>query len=189
MPAVPVWPGCHPYDPVPVQFSCDAGDGRDRLAHHEWIAPDASDPRPELVRRIAAACRGARAIVAYNASFETRCLRLIGAALPQLRGSIEDICSRIRDALPVVRDHVYHPDFGGGFGLKTVLPALVPELSYAGLEIAEGNVASVHLARLLFEPDRMTGEEAERLRADLLRYCALDTLGLARLLARLRELA
>jgi hypothetical protein len=97
--------------------------------------------------------------------------------------------SRIVDLLPVVRDHVYHPAFGGSFSLKAVLPALVPHLSYEGLAIAEGTAASAALDRLLFGGDAVSAEERASLERALLAYCALDTLAMVRLLARLREWA
>lgn len=50
---------------------------------------------------------------------------------------------------------MYHPDFGGSFSIKRVLPALVPALSYGDLEIQEGELASVELQRLLFQGDAM----------------------------------
>ena len=37
-PAVPVWPGCHPYDPVPAQFSVHVHEGAGTWRHHEWLA-------------------------------------------------------------------------------------------------------------------------------------------------------
>src|SRR5205809_5867204 len=30
------------------------------------------------------------------------------------------------DLLPLLRKHIYHPDFGGSFSIKRTLPALVP---------------------------------------------------------------
>jgi hypothetical protein len=35
-PAIPVWTGCHPYELVPVQFSCHV-QGAHGVEHHEWI--------------------------------------------------------------------------------------------------------------------------------------------------------
>ena len=49
-------------------------------------------------------------------------------ALPTLTTPPQSIVDRLVDLLPVIRDYVYHPDFGGSFSLKSVLPALVPEL-------------------------------------------------------------
>jgi predicted RecB family nuclease len=188
-PAIPVWNGCHPYDPVPVQFSVHAQDGRGSWIHSEWIAEGPEDPRAELVRRLAAACAGARTILAYHADYERQCLKLVAEALPELGEPIESILARLADALPLVRDHVYHPGFGGSFGLKAVLPALVPELGYDGLEIADGMSASRELQRLLLEGEAVLPAERARLRESLRRYCELDTWGVVRLLGRLEELA
>ena len=93
------------------------------------------------------------------------------------------------DLLPVIRNHVYHPDFGGSFGLKRVLAALVPELRYEDLTINEGGMASLELERLLFQGAELAEDARAQLRGDLLRYCCQDTLGLVKLLGRLRELA
>lgn len=187
--AIPVWNGCHPYDAVPVQFSCHRPALDGTVVHHEWLADGPADPRPELARRLVEACRGARTVVAYNASFEGRGIALLAAAVPELAEELRAIAGRLADLLPVVRDHVYHPDFGGSFSLKAVLPALVPGPGYDELEVAEGATASVELERLLFHGDGMPTEDRRRLREALLRYCALDTAGLMGLLARLRELA
>ena len=187
-PAIPVWNGCHPYDPVPAQFSCHFQNGGGRWRSEHWIAEGAGDPRPELVRRVARACEGARTILAYHADYERYCLYLISEALPELKETIEGILARLVDALPLVRDYVYHPGFGGSFGLKSVLPALVPELGYGGMEIADGMVASGELRRLLLA-DGMPDAERARVREALRRYCELDTLGVVKLLERLEILA
>ena len=88
-----------------------------------------------------------------------------------------------------MRDHVYHPDFHGSFSLKSVLPVLVPELSYDGLEVSEGGIATLQLVRLLLRGGTLDVAEKTRLREALLRYCELDTWGTVRLLERLHELA
>jgi hypothetical protein len=62
-------------------------------------------------------------------------------------------------------------------------------LSYEGLEVAGGTVASLEIARLMFGGDGFAPGEKERVRAALRRYCALDTLGLKALLERMRALA
>lgn len=207
-PAIPVWPGCRPYDAVPVQFSffLDRGAGEPR--HHEHLASGPGDPRPLLAERLVEACEGAVAIVAYNAGFERQCVRGLAEAVPALAGPLLELEGRLVDLLPVVRNHVYHPAFHGSFSLKAVLPALVPELSYAGLAIADGDTASVQLERMmlgglpgpaaapgapaapgqleLFEPG---APAPPALRADLLAYCKLDTWAMVKLLERLREMA
>jgi hypothetical protein len=188
-PAIPAWEGCHPYDQVPAQFSCHVETADGRLAHHEWVADGPADPRPELARRVIEACRGARTVVAYNAPFEKGCLERMAQALPALAGELRDIVARLADPLPVVREHVYHPGFGGSFSLKTVLPALVPDLDYAGLAIADGETAALALTQLVLEGDGIAQPEREATREALLRYCERDTLAMVRVLERLREIA
>jgi hypothetical protein len=189
-PAIPVWNGCHPYDNLPVQFSCHRQKPGGGYEHVAWLAEGPGDPRPQIAQALVAACAGARTILAYNAGFEKTCLRGLGAALgPGTAEAMEDIATRIRDLLPAVRNHVYHPDFLGSFSLKSVLPVLVPELSYDGLEIPDGSIAALELARLLLRGDTLAQAEKTRLRGALLRYCELDTWGTVRLLERLHELA
>jgi len=186
-PAVPVWPGCGPYQAVPVQFSCHQGlAGAD---HHEWLADGPDDPREELARALIAACAGAKTVLAYSASFERGCIKGLIEALPHLEAALTALSGKIRDLYPIVRDHVYHPGFAGGFGLKEVLPALVPELGYEDLGIQGGNSASAALERLLFEGEALSAAERKALRRDLLQYCERDTLAMVRIYEKLGELA
>src|SRR5438093_3949905 len=114
--AIPVWEGCHPYDAVPVQFSCHVLEAGGRVTHHEWLAVGPEDPRPALAERLIQACEGARTVVSYNAGFEGRCIEQMAATSPALEVPLWNIAARLVDLLPVIRNHVYHPDFGGSFG-------------------------------------------------------------------------
>jgi predicted RecB family nuclease len=126
-------------------------------------------------------------VVAYHAPFEKSILGQLAEAVPEHAEALADIQDRLVDALPLVRDHVYHPAFGGSFSLKAVLPALVPGMGYDDLEIPNGGVASAKLQRLLFD-DEISSAEREQTRQALLAYCAVDTLGVVRLIERLGEL-
>jgi hypothetical protein len=185
---VPVWPGCHPYEQVPVQFSCHVP-GATGLAHHAWLAEGPSDPREAFARALLTACAGARTIVAYNAPFEKGCVVALARALPHLESELTALSSRIVDLLPIVRDNVYHPDFGGSFSIKSVLPALVPGLGYADLEIRDGSAAATTLEALLLDAGSFSPSEHEALRESLLDYCERDTLAMVRLHERLCELS
>jgi hypothetical protein len=186
---IPVWSGCHPYDAVPAQFSChvEAPDGH--IDHHEWLAEGSADPRPALAERLLQACEPARTVATYNATFERGCIERMAVALPAQADRLRRLADRLVDLLPVVRNHVYHPEFGGSFGLKSVVSALVPELRYDTLAIADGATASLELERLLFPESGLTPEAQRELRENLLRYCRQDTWGLVKLLERLRQLA
>jgi len=187
--AIPIWDGCHPYDQIPAQFSCHRERPSGGLDHFEWIPAAAGDPRVEIASRVIDACAGVRTVVAYNAGFEKGCLEALANVVPCHAAALRDIISRLGDPLPVVRDHVYHPDFNGSFGLKSILPALVPGLGYDDLAIAEGNIASCELTRLVVGDPTLLPSERPLKREELLRYCERDTLAMVRVLSRLRELA
>jgi len=188
-PAVPVWPGCHPFELVPAQFSCHVQTPGGALAQHEWLADGPGDPRRDLAAALVRSCEGARAVVAYWATFERGCLRHLAAAVPDLASRLRAIEARLVDLHPVVKRHVLHSGFRGSYSLKSVLPVLVEDLSYERLEIREGEMASNEIGRLLFSGAAMEAEERSRLRGSLLAYCGVDTLAMVRLLERLRALA
>lgn len=188
-PAIPRWDGCRPYDAVPVQFVYYelAGQGSSRMA--EWLVDGEGDPRPELARHLVDACRNAGSVLAWNASFEERIIAGLAAAVPELTDELHELNKRVVDLLPIVRNHVYDPAFGGSFSLKYVLPALVPDLSYKALEIQNGQDASGVLEKLVLNPAEMGDDERTRSRASLQAYCRLDTYGMVRMHGRLLELA
>ena len=186
--AIPRWPGCRPWQQVPVQFSVHLEDRGRGLAHHQWIADGPEDPRPALAEALVAACAGARKVVAYHASFERECIKQLREAVPRWARELERIEKRLVDLLPTIRSHVYHPDFGGGFSIKKTLPALVPGLSYADLKVQDGEVATVELQRLMLEGDGTPPAERAALREALLRYCERDTWAMVKLLEKLRGL-
>jgi hypothetical protein len=86
---------------------------------------------------------------------------------------------------PFKRRDIYHWRMNGSYSLKSVLPVLVPEMTYEGLEISDGAMASeaYFTMETLADPAVLS-----RLRAALQEYCKQDTLGLVRLLGILRSI-
>ena len=84
----------------------------------------------------------------------------------------------------MVRNHVYHPEFGGSFSLKAVLPALVPEMTYEGMEVPNGQAAGLAWQAMISGDSSEAERKAKR--KALLAYCGQDTLALAKLLEALR---
>jgi len=79
--------------------------------------------------------------------------------------------------------NIYHWRMNGSYSLKSVLPVLVPEMTYDGLEISDGVMAS----QAYFTMGEISDPaELARLRKALLEYCRQDTLGLVRLLEKMR---
>jgi len=118
-----------------------------------------------------AACEEANTIVAYNACFEVQRIDQLAKALRRLAPALKKLRKRVVDLLPMVRDHVYHPDFHGSFSLKAVLPALVTGLVYTDLEIKDGGTAAASLEALLLDEASFSprSERASQKTARLLR--------------------
>lgn len=152
----------------------------------EYLAGERSDPRSAFARLLIAALKGAGTIVVYNDTFEYSRLDDLARWLPGLRAEIESIKVRMWDLMRAIRRYVYHPEFCGSFSLKAVLPAFLPEMHYDKLSISEGIAAGLAWERYINEAT--PPKEKAQLRKDLLEYCAQDTLGMARLLAKLNTL-
>jgi hypothetical protein len=185
-PAIPVWPGCRPYGGIAVQFSAHLRTTED-LEHHAWLAEGPEDPRAAIAQALLDATRGAETVLAYNAGFEKRCIKELAEAVPALAAELLALAQRLADLLPMVRRHVYHPEFGGSFSLKSVAPALL-ESGYDDLEIADGSLASATIEQLLLRPEELDGDPGD-LRANLLAYCHRDTQVLVELHDELLRLA
>ncbi len=187
-PAVPLYPAAHPYERVPLQWSLHRRDGAGGIAHFEFLADGRDDPRRAFAESLLATAEESTYPILVYSAFEDEVLAELADALPDLASRIAALRARLRDVLPIVREHVYHPDFRGSFSLKAVAPALVPAFGWGDLpSIADGADATVQLARLA--AGACDAEEAATLRAHLRAYCARDTEALLRVHDALRALA
>lgn len=184
-PCVPRFHGMRPYDQLPFQWSVHVQTQAGvEPQHYEFLAMDASDPRPAFISTLCDVLGDCGSIVVYNAGFESKRLSDIASWLPQYSKRIERIQCRLWDLLPIIRDHTYHPSFRGSYSLKSVVPALVPEMTYEGMEVADGQAAGLLWASLI--RDSLSETERQQKRQALLDYCAQDTLGMVRLIEKLQ---
>ena len=121
----------------------------------------------------------------YSQQFESQRLSELASWLPQFSTRITKIQRRLWDLLPIVRDHVYHPAFAGSYSLKSVLPALVPEMTYEGMELSDGQAAGLAWESLL--GGALDQGDRDRIKKALLDYCGQDTLGMMALLEKLQD--
>lgn len=182
-PAIPRFAGMRPYDQLPFQWSVHVlRKPGTELEHYEFLATDTTDPRREFITSLCSALGKSGSIVVYSA-FESQRLSELAAWLPEFAGRIKKIQRRLWDLLPVVRNHAYHPKFAGSYSIKNVLPALVPGMTYEGMEVADGTDAG--LARGLLTRGGLDQAERDRVRKALLEYCGQDTLAMVKLLEAL----
>jgi predicted RecB family nuclease len=187
-PALPRFAGMRPYDHVPFQWSVHRQERAGELIkRYDFLAENTSDPRLPFLESLCQAIKAAGSIVVYNQGFEASRLDDLARWLPGHRSEIAKIKAKLWDLLAVIRRSVYHPAFGGSFSLKRVAGAILSDMSYDGLGVAEGIQAGIAWTRLV---DPATSpEEKDKLTRALLQYCGQDTLALARIIEELTKQA
>jgi hypothetical protein len=183
-PAIPLWAGTRPYQPIPFQFSChlQAPDGA--LFHHGFLDLTGEDPRRGCAEALLAILGGEGAIITYNLPTERAAICHLADLFPDLRGQLLACVARLVDALPLVRAHYYHPQMMGSWSIKAVLPAAVPSLSYGDLDEVQDGLAAQRAYLEAIEAGTSV-ERRQALHEKLWAYCRLDTLALVELVATL----
>ncbi len=184
--AIPPYDGLRPYQKVPFQYSLDYLEKEGgKMGHHEYLAPANTDPREEIIARLINEIPQDACVMVYNIAFEKSVLNQLAEWFPKYKGKINRIILNMRDlAAPFRSKDYYHYKMNGSYSLKNVLPVLVPELSYDDMEICEGGMASQAYLKMCQSPD---STENEQIRKALLEYCGLDTLGMVRILEKLKK--
>jgi hypothetical protein len=173
-PALPRYAGTRPYQVIPFQWSVHTLDAGDVLSHREFLHDGPGDPRPAFATALLQALGDSGAVVVYS-GYEGSRLRDLAGAVPALATQLRAIASgRLVDLLPLVREHCYDPGFHGSYSIKSVLPALSPDLNYDDLSISDGALAAVAYEEMV-KPDTAPERRAE-IRRNLLAYCERDTL-------------
>jgi len=185
--AIPRYDGTRPYQQVPFQYSLHRIEAKgEEASHFEYLAQPGVDPRREIAEKLLGEIPEGACVLVYNMAFEKRVLRELGEFLPKLRKRLNALAGGIIDLMePFKRRDIYHWRMNGSYSLKSVLPVLVPEMTYEHLEISDGAMASEAYFTMENIADPV---ELARLRKALLEYCRQDTLGLVRLLERMRAM-
>jgi len=184
-PALPIYVGTRPYQVTPFQWSNHVLEKSGELRHEEFLHEGADDPRGPFVKSLLQTLGTNGSIIVYS-SFEAARIRDLATAFPSLSTDLLRLLeSRIVDLLQLVRKYCYHPEFHGSFSIKSVLPALVPDLGYDDLEINDGGMASVAYSEM--RRSETMSDRRDYLRKGLLKYCERDTEAEVRLFTKLLE--
>ncbi len=187
--AIPRFDRQKPYAQIPFQYSLHILYEDGRVEHKEFLGDENSDPRKELIAQMLSDITPTGSIVAYNKSFEIGVIRALAKYRVEFLDALLALTDRFVDLIVPFRQRgYYHPDFNGSFSLKSVLPALFPndnELNYKKLEIQNGGMAMDTFANLHLLKDKNL---REKIRADLLAYCYLDTLAMVKIWEKLKDI-
>jgi hypothetical protein len=176
-PAVPIYDGTRPYQDIPFQFSLHiVGSDTSAPVHYSFLAEGTEDPRPEILRELQRLLGSEGSIIAYCSGFEEGILKGLVEAFPEYTDWLEGILARMVDLLgPFTNFHYYNASQKDTASLKKVLPAVTGR-SYDEMNIGAGMDASVAYAGIVC--GNATEEEIAKVRADLAKYCRLDTEGM-----------
>lgn len=181
---IPLFDDTTPYQQVPFQYSLhiqheEGGEPE----HYEFLAEQGEDPRKKLLNKLLKEIPAGACVLAYNMSFEKRVLRDLAELFPRRAKRINQIIENMRDLmLPFQSRAVYHWKMQGSYSIKAVLPALVPKVTYKGMEIADGGMAMDAYCQMCAMTDQA---EIDKIRKALLAYCELDTFAMAKILEKL----
>ena len=107
---------------------------------------------------------------------------------PQHKEFLDNVNDRMNDLmLPFSNTGLVDKDFFGSASLKSVLPVMVPELSYKDLKVQDGLYARRIWTQTILE-GKFQDHKEEVLEA-LSEYCTLDTFAMVRIFEELKKIS
>lgn len=185
-PAVPIYDGSRPYQQLVFQYSLHFQETpTSEVEHREYLADPTQDPRIGFIEQLIHDCGTSGDILVYNIGFERGKLNDLIEVFPEYSNELRGIVNRLIDLMiPFQQKWYYTPEMRGSYSIKSVLPALVPDLSYNDLDIKEGGTASntfLSMVNGTFEGN------VEKTRKQLLEYCKMDTQAMVKILDVLNQ--
>jgi Domain of unknown function(DUF2779) len=177
-PAIPKYRGTRPYQAIPFQWSDHILKDDGCLEHREFLHEGTDDPREAFARTLLDVLGREGTIFTYT-GYEEVIIRGLAEDLAHHRDRLLETLDRIKDLHKAISKRYYHAGFHGSFSVKSVLPALLPEMAYDDLAIQDGQQAG--LAYLKMADPLTPWEERERIKVDLLAYCGHDTLAMVKI--------
>ncbi len=191
--AVPIWAGTRPYEQIPFQFSMHYLQAEDReLQHSEFLDLTGQDPTRRFAEALAQSCGQSGPIFVYNKGFEgARIAELIHRLKEEvaLTASLASIKARLVDLKPITQNAYYNPEQEGSWSIKSVLAAMLPNLSYKNLEMVQDGAGAqkAYLAAIGHADGENGTLDLEVIQKQLLAYCELDTFAMVAIRSTLLE--
>jgi hypothetical protein len=185
--ALPEYDGHWPFRQIPFQFSIHCQDEPEgELQHEGFIVPPGIEPTAAFGAALLKAMGEKGTVLVYNLDSERLILNQLASGHPQLAAPIAALRERLVDLMtPFSKGYIRIPSIGNKLSLKYILPALVPDMSYAMLEIGDGKDVNEAYNAIRHSNDIHLIEST---RTALLAYCKVDTLAMVRILEKMRSL-
>ncbi len=192
--AIPIFDKQRPHMQMPFQYSLHIQMNEDEKLeiddnHFEFIAEHDKDPRRSIAESMIKNFPKDGTIIAYNQSFEKRCVQSLAEYCPDLSDELLALNERFIDLIEPFRGGgFYHSKFKGSFSIKNVLPVICPSnsvLDYKALDINNGGMAMSAYKELRNSSKNV---DIETTRKNLFKYCRLDTYAMYAIYIKLLEI-
>ena len=186
--ATPLFAGYQPQQQMVFQYSLHKiNSPGEEPVHTDHLSITKNEPSASLVKELCKDIGDTGTIFVWNKTFEISRNREMAIIHPDYAEFLNKINDRIYDLGDIIKKGFYiHPDFLGSWSIKKVLPVMVPELSYEGMEIGKGDQAMVAWWGLV--KGELSEHEAEKTKTALLEYCKLDSYAMVAIFMKFSEL-
>ncbi|MGN0813261.1 MAG: DUF2779 domain-containing protein [Candidatus Coproplasma sp.] len=178
--AIPPFDNSKPNQQIPFQYSLHYIESENgEIKHKEFLAQSGVDPRREIAEHLCNDIPDNVCVLAYYKMYECGRIGELAKLFPDLSEHLLKIRSNIKDLLiPFQNGYYYNRAMGSSFSIKSVLPAIYPELNYHDLEGVHNGSEAMDIFPKIKD---MPPEEAQKAREQLLKYCELDTFAMVKL--------
>lgn len=178
---IPDFDGTSPYQQVPFQYSLHIIEKPGgELKHKEYLHRDITHPCMDLLKNLKKDLGKEGTVLVWYEPFEKGRNTEMGEMFPEYKEFLEDINNRVIDLMtPFKNDWFVDKGFFGSASIKNVLPVLAEDLSYKTLGIQEGGSAQRYWMETILRNKK--NYDKDKVIADLIEYCKMDTLAMVRL--------
>lgn len=186
-PSIPQFEGMAPLQQITFQYSVHIRETRESdVVHHEFLSHGEGTPPLELAESLSKVIGDEGSVIVWYKHFEMGRNDELAELYPQFAAFFESINERIFDLYEVFSQKLYRDPALKNNSIKSVLPVLVPGLSYENMDIADGGLAMSRWYDEVYQgkDDTLKAKTIE----SLCEYCKLDTLAMVEILKALEAL-
>ena len=190
---VPECEGISTGEAVPFQYSLhiiknvnDIMVGQN-LEEKHFIDISGEDPRRAIAERLVNDIPFGACVVACNMGTESGIIKKLAEKFEDLHDHLMSFWYMDPQDL-FQNGHYYNARMGNSFSIKSILPALYPDDADMNYQNLEGEVKNGGEAmNAIHKAKQLEGEALEKYKQDLVKYCALDTYAIVKVLKKLYE--
>jgi len=186
---IPIFDHSAPNEKLPYQASIHIEvEKGSNIKHTEFLMDTDQDPRLPMINFLLATLKDAGSIIVYHQTFEKEVIKILAERFPQYEDPLLKLLDRIIDIKePFTKGMVYNKAMGNSFSIKNVYPAMVPDqkMAYKNLDTVHNGSEAMQVLEAL---PRLTGNDYQIARTQLLEYCKLDTLSMVEITHRLFDM-